>query len=270
MESYFLEFLARSVPLLTQDGIKKLSETTIAVAGVGGVGGIYTSLMARLGVGNFLLADPENFEKTDINRQWGASLDTLGKKKVDVYENILTSINPYINVVKYPEGILHENVEEFVQQADLMADCLDISVDIEVRKKVYEGSRRKGIHTITFPMIGFGGMCVTSSPEGMSMGTFVQLLAQGTGGIFPESLKKIFVSEHLRIIETMIATEFVPSLAIAPTVTACLASTESLLILIKEFLPGGRTPVVLPEIIITDLFNRQYRIEDIRKIAASQ
>ncbi|MCM8775307.1 MAG: ThiF family adenylyltransferase, partial [Candidatus Omnitrophica bacterium] len=51
-------FLNRSLPFLTPEGADILKGKAIAIAGCGGVGGIMAVTFARLGIGNFHLADP--------------------------------------------------------------------------------------------------------------------------------------------------------------------------------------------------------------------
>ncbi|UCH92140.1 MAG: ThiF family adenylyltransferase [Candidatus Aminicenantes bacterium] len=264
--NYIPDFLTRSLPILTEAGIKKLQKVTVGVAGCGGVGGTYAVTLARLGVRSFLLADPGVFDPPDINRQWAASTETLGQNKAVVYETILKNINPKIKILTYTRGITHENAGDFVQQVELIADCLDAKVDINLRGKLYDCARKKGIYAITFPILGFGGLCATSSPDGMSMDIFLTLLSRAMKAKIPAKLKETFVPEHVRIVEDGIKKGFIPSLGIATNVIPSVASTESLLILIKTGLPGARKPVILPKIIMVDFFNMKYTIEDIRKI----
>ena len=259
-------FLTRSMAFLTESGTEKLRKSTVGVAGCGGVGGTYAVMMAKLGVGNFLLADPGEFDLPDVNRQWAASTETIGQKKIDVYERVLKTINPQLSIMKYKEGISDENVRDFVQQSDLIADCLDVEVDIGLRGKLYKHAREKKIYSITFPILGFGGICVVSSPGGMSMDIFLELLSQVMTSGFPGKMKDTFVPEHVRLVENSIRSGIIPSLGIATNITPGLACTESLLILINECLPAARKPVVLPDIIMIDLFNMKYSIINIKEI----
>src|SRR5690349_17939081 len=57
---------------------------TVAIAGMGGVGGVHLLTLARLGVANFRIADLDRFEVANFNRQVGATMSTLGRAKVDV------------------------------------------------------------------------------------------------------------------------------------------------------------------------------------------
>ena len=49
---------------------------------MGGVGGVHLLTLARLGIGSFSLADPDAFERDNLNRQSGALVSTLGATKL--------------------------------------------------------------------------------------------------------------------------------------------------------------------------------------------
>src|SRR5688572_6245448 len=87
------EFLNRSFPILTEQGIRSLASRKVVVAGCGGVGGSLAVTLARMGVGKFHLSDPANFDQPDMNRQWGALNSTLGRPKVEVYREMIKDIN---------------------------------------------------------------------------------------------------------------------------------------------------------------------------------
>lgn|GEM_PF-4882826 len=53
----------------------------MGIAGCGGVGGIHSQTMARLGIESFHLAD---FGVETFDRQVGAMMSTVGKSKMDV------------------------------------------------------------------------------------------------------------------------------------------------------------------------------------------
>ena len=95
-EDYFTHYLNRTIMLLGKEAVLTLREKTIAIPGCGGHGGAACLTLARMGVGNFILADPKPFDEPDINRQWGANLQTLGRNKADVYAEMLLNINPEV------------------------------------------------------------------------------------------------------------------------------------------------------------------------------
>src|SRR5260370_19193132 len=66
------EAFARHQGLLTKADQVRLRQARVAIAGLGGVGGIHLATLARLGIGAFHIADPDSFEIANINRPFGA------------------------------------------------------------------------------------------------------------------------------------------------------------------------------------------------------
>ncbi|NOU16854.1 MAG: hypothetical protein HOO91_04770 [Bacteroidales bacterium] len=266
MEYTNVDFLGRTMPYYSAEGLEYMKNVTIGIAGCGGVGGAYAMQMARLGIEKFVLADPANFDLPDINRQWGAFNSSLGKHKLQVYEEILLSINPNIKIKRFNDGLTDKNVIEFIKDCDIIADCLDIKVPSELRNKLYIESREKGLYVLSFPIIGFGGLCAISDPNGESMDKFISFLTKGISGKIPKKLTEIFGVEHIELIQRMVVESFVPSNAIAPAFTANLAAMETLLILLKEFLKNPRTPVTLPNIIAFEPYKLNFHLLNINDL----
>ncbi|WP_260854312.1 ThiF family adenylyltransferase, partial [Staphylococcus epidermidis] len=70
----------------------KISEVVIGIAGCGGIGGAVAERLVRLGVRHIKVADPDYFELSNINRQFGASLDNLGRNKAEVVGETIFNI----------------------------------------------------------------------------------------------------------------------------------------------------------------------------------
>ena len=68
-EEYTAEAFSRNIGLLTQADQDKLANATVAIPGMGGVGGVHLITMTRTGVGKFHLADFDVFEPANVNRQ---------------------------------------------------------------------------------------------------------------------------------------------------------------------------------------------------------
>jgi len=66
----------------------------VAIAGMGGVGGLHLLTLARLGIGRFRISDLDHFELANFNRQAGAGISTLGRPKVEVMAAMAREINP--------------------------------------------------------------------------------------------------------------------------------------------------------------------------------
>jgi 4-aminobutyrate aminotransferase-like enzyme len=102
-----------------------LGAAHVAIAGVGGDGGQVAETLARLGVSSFALADPEDFEAENLNRQNTAFVDTIGRNKALVLSETVARVNPRARVDTYPEGVTSQNVARFVRSADLVIDEIE-------------------------------------------------------------------------------------------------------------------------------------------------
>ena len=108
---------------LSCDEQLRLLESTVLVAGCGGLGGCCASNLARLGTGRLVLVDPDRFDETNLNRQIFCTIDTAGAKKAEVTASAISRINPAVITETLTMPV--ENAGEFVNQADAVLDCLD-------------------------------------------------------------------------------------------------------------------------------------------------
>src|SRR5260370_40895390 len=92
------EAFARHQGLLTKADQVRLRQARVAIAGLGGGGGIHLATLARPGIGAFHIPDPESFEIANINRQFGASAKTMGPGKPEVQTEHGAAVNPEIDL----------------------------------------------------------------------------------------------------------------------------------------------------------------------------
>ncbi len=117
---------SRSKRLLGENALKILSESKVAVFGVGGVGGYCVEALARSGVGNIDLIDADAVALSNINRQIIALTETLGKDKVEVAKKRIESINPECNVNAYNVFYDESTQNEFdLSRYDYIVDAID-------------------------------------------------------------------------------------------------------------------------------------------------
>jgi hypothetical protein len=119
------EMTQRNIGLLSVEEQERVRTLVVAVAGCGGVGGAAAHFLARLGVGEFRLADPETFERSNVNRQFAAYADTVGVNKAEAVADELRRINPALTVTSWTEGLGPEMVGAFLDGAGAVVDALD-------------------------------------------------------------------------------------------------------------------------------------------------
>lgn len=59
----------------------RLRDAVIGIVGTGGIGGAAAARLVRMGALNLKLADPDHFDLTNVQRQYGAGRDTIGRNK---------------------------------------------------------------------------------------------------------------------------------------------------------------------------------------------
>lgn len=120
------EIFSRTAMLLGEDALKKLENSRVAVFGVGGVGGYCVEALARSGVGSIDIIDNDEVSLSNINRQIIATVDTVGRKKVEVAKERILSINPKARVTAFDLFFLPENADEFnFENYDYIVDAID-------------------------------------------------------------------------------------------------------------------------------------------------
>lgn len=173
-EFRYHEAFDRNLGWLSESEQERLRNSCVAVAGVGGAGGFQAQVLARLGVGRFKIADLDVYELTNLNRQVGASMQTLGQPKVEVMKEMILSINPEASVEAFPDGIHEGNVDRFLDGADVVMDGVDFFV-LDAKILLFRKSREHKIPVVTSCPLGFGASILVFSPEGMSFENYFDL-----------------------------------------------------------------------------------------------
>lgn len=263
-------YLNRTRMLVGDDVLARLATKTVAIAGCGGMGGAVAITLARMGVGGFQLADPAGFDAPDINRQWAASHATLGRNKAETYAETLRSIQPDVRLATYVEGVTEANLADFLDGADVVVDCLDVSVPPMLRVALYQHARALGLHCLSAPMLGFGAILVDAAPDGMPMeALYGRVFAEAVAtSRLPATLRDLVVPEHIDAIERHLRDLKAPSVAISPMLSGALLSTEIFLLLAGDDTPGWRPPHVLPDVMVVDPIRGTYRVLPLPELVA--
>ncbi len=111
-------------------GLEKLANSSVAVFGIGGVGGHAVEALVRGGVGKLTLIDPDLICLTNINRQVHALENTVGQVKVEVMSQRCHEINPQVQVVIHHCAYRVDSSEQLLTpRYDYVLDCIDNITD---------------------------------------------------------------------------------------------------------------------------------------------
>lgn len=240
----YQDAFSRSIGLITREEQAILRTRRIAIAGMGGVGGRHLLTLTRLGIGNFHIADFDNFDIVNFNRQAGAAVSHLGMPKIKVMEAMARDINPTLNITAFENGVTEENLDAFLDGVDLYVDSLDFFA-VEIRKAVFAACWKKKIPAITVAPLGMSAALLNfipptpNRPGGISFEQYFRLKNQTTEeqylrfliGLAPRALHRSHIVDPSSI---NLAEHRGPSMPMACVMAAGVAGTEAVKILLNR------------------------------------
>jgi molybdopterin/thiamine biosynthesis adenylyltransferase len=229
---------SRNIGWVTSDEQYALRRKRVAIAGLGGVGGVHLLTLARLGVGAFNIADFDTFDLANFNRQAGAVMSTIGRSKVEVLAEAVRDINPDIELKLFPEGVSENNLERFLDRADVYVDGLDFFA-FDARHSTFAACARLGVPAVTAAPLGMGVAVLNFMPGKMTFDQYFQWGSRPDDekalrfllGLSPRMLQRTYLVEPNAV---AFGEQRGPSTAMACQLCAGVAATETLKILLKR------------------------------------
>ena len=131
----------RSEMILGENSTQILSQKSVILFGLGGVGSYTAEALARAGIGRLTIVDNDIVSVTNINRQLCALQSTVGMPKTEVVKNRILDINPDCEITALQKFYLPENADEFnLESYDYIADAIDTvsaKIDLAVKSQEY-------------------------------------------------------------------------------------------------------------------------------------
>jgi len=158
---------SRSLGWLTENELARLGEITVGLVGLGGVGGQYAEILARLGVRKFVICDPDSFSIENTNRQNECKVSNYGRNKAEVIAELIRDINPQAQVTLIPKAMELSQVDDFCRVIDIYLDALDFFV-VDLRIAIFRKMKELGKPALTFAPIGTGAAALAFTKDSMS------------------------------------------------------------------------------------------------------
>lgn len=163
-DGYYEARTDRNIGWVTNHEQEIIRNSIVSIAGTGGMGGNAAQLMVRLGVGEIRIADPQTFDLSNINRQLGAGLHTVGKSKALETARILRNITDDYRLVVYPQGIEPGMIEDFVSGSSVIIDEIEFW-NIGSCILMHQVARRLRIPILNCLTVGFATYLHYFSPD---------------------------------------------------------------------------------------------------------
>lgn len=230
------EAFSRNIGWVTLAEQQALRDKRVAIAGLGGVGGVHLLTLARLGVGKFSIADFDTFALANFNRQVGATVSSLDRPKLDVLAEIARDINPTVELREFPQGVSHENLDEFLRDVDVYVDGLDYFA-FAARRATYAACARLGVPAVIAAPLGMGVALLNFLPGQMTFEQYFRLEGQPEHeqalrfllGLSPAMLQRAYLVDRSRV---DMREKRGPSTAMSCQLCAGFAATEALKIML--------------------------------------
>lgn len=253
MNNKYDERVLRSIGIFTKEQVYKFKNTKVAIGGLGLGGSIFINLV-RMGFENFHVADPDTFERTNINRQRMAKETTIGMRKDECSVAEALAINPEVKIKVFKDGVKKENLSEFLEGVDWVVDVVDLFA-MNDKLALNMEAHKRGIPVVTSATLGFTGCCVVFKKGTPSF-------AEQTG-ISPDLPYEENLSRYLRficpevppymwgqLIHAMDRSGYIPFVTPGGEASAAVAASE-----IAKNIVGLGKAVVSPQGIFVDLAN---------------
>lgn len=236
------EAFCRNLGWVTTEEQQILRGKRIAIAGLGGVGGVHLLTLARLGIGAFSIADPDRFDLANFNRQVGATTETVGRSKVEVLAAMAREINPELEIRTFEAGVNADTLAAFLEGANAYVDGLDFFA-FAAREQTFAACAAKGIPAVTVAPIGMGAALLNFLPGKMTFEQYFRFKdASDTEkalrfllGLAPAMLHRRYLVDPSRV---SLREQRGPSTMMACQLCAGIAATEVLKLLL------GRGPIL--------------------------
>ena len=151
--TYYKERTDRNIGWITKEEQEMLHGKTIGIAGCGGMGGLIASTFVRAGIGEVRIADCEEFDVSNINRQFAAKRRTVGISKAFATARAIRGITDDTTLVVYPQGISEAAVQHFLSGCDVVCDEIEFWA-VSARVLLHMWMREYGIELFCCDTVG--------------------------------------------------------------------------------------------------------------------
>ena len=152
----------RNVGTIGLTGQAALLRATVAVVGLGGLGGYVLEALARSGVGRILAVDFDVFEEHNLNRQMLSDERYLGRPKAEAARERVAAVNRAVEVISQRARLTAESAPRLLGGADVVVDALDNLPD---RLVLQEAAAALGVPLVHGAIAGFMGQVMVIMPE---------------------------------------------------------------------------------------------------------
>lgn len=168
------------LPDLDVRGQERLRRAAALVVGLGGLGSPIALYLAAAGVGKLILADDDEVELSNLQRQIAHNSASLGEAKARSAKAALLAINPRIEAEAVVERMDKAGLDEVLGRVDLALDATD---NYATRIALNDACWRSGTPLVSGAAIRWEGQVAVFNPQDAASPCYRCLYAQGDGEV---------------------------------------------------------------------------------------
>lgn len=113
------------LPDIDIEGQEKLLAATVLIVGLGGLGSPVAMYLAAAGVGHLVLADFDQVDLSNLQRQIAHTTNRIGENKAQSAAKTLRELNPDLQITCVETIMDDAALEKWIGLVDLVLDCTD-------------------------------------------------------------------------------------------------------------------------------------------------
>lgn len=130
------DLFSRQAKVISRELQDTLSKLRVCVVGIGGTGSAVLAQITRLGVGEVILIDPDQVERSNVNRVHGAALSDVSRDKSAVAEDFVRSIGMGTRVRALSANVADQEVAKIAASCDVVFACTDDELGRSILSRV--------------------------------------------------------------------------------------------------------------------------------------
>jgi molybdopterin/thiamine biosynthesis adenylyltransferase len=145
------------------EGQRKIMNSKVLIIGAGGLGSPIIQYLAAAGIGTLGVADFDEVELHNLNRQIIHNESTVGVSKVKSAALFVKNLNHHIKFIEIDQKINSSNAEEIISQYDIVVDGSD---NFATRYLINDICVRLGKPLVYGSILGFSGQTAVFNYQG--------------------------------------------------------------------------------------------------------
>lgn len=143
-------------------GQKKIRDASVFIVGAGGLGCPAGYYLAAAGVGKIGIADADNIEISNLQRQIAHSTKRIGMSKADSAKMTFEDLNPDVEVSTYKDRLTSKNIMDVIKDYQIVIDGSD---NFPTRYLVNDACVMSGKPLVSGAILRFEGQVTTILPN---------------------------------------------------------------------------------------------------------